>query len=53
MGGAQFLVEELCLLRESCDIAVEDAQFDPTDYACRAVAPANRVLSVTAECAAP
>jgi hypothetical protein len=52
-GGAQFLVERLCLLRQACDVAVDDAEFDPTDYACRGVPTAERVLTVTVECAAP
>ena len=51
-GGAQFLVEQICLLQEACDIMVADSEFDPTDYACRGVPPAERVLTVAAECAA-
>lgn len=52
-GGAQFLVEQLCLLQEECNIGVVDAEFDPTDYTCRGVPLAERVLAITAECAAP
>ena len=52
-GGAQYLVEQLCLLQESCVFDVSDAEFDPTDYTCRGVLAAERVLTATVECAAP
>ena len=50
-GGAQYLVEQQCLLQATCEVDVVDAEFDPTDYTCRGIAPADRVLQVTAECA--
>eukprot|EP01051_Picozoa_sp_SAG22_P001128 SAG22_NODE_41_length_25488_cov_6.133719_3_plen_299_part_00 len=52
-GGAQYLVERLCLLRTACEVSVDDAEFDPTDYACRGVPTAARVLTVEFECATP
>ena len=52
-GGAQFLVEQLCLLKKACEVDVSDAEFDPTDYTCRGVLAAERVLTATVECAAP
>ena len=51
-GGAQYLVEKLCLLQEVCSVPVDDAEFDPTDYTCRAVSEQDRVLTVSVECAA-
>jgi hypothetical protein len=52
-GGAHYLVESTCMLEEVCHVQVEDEIFDPTQYSCRAVSEENRVLTVTAECAAP
>ena len=52
-GGVQFLVEHLCLLKETCVIAADQQEIDPTNYTCRAVAVPDRVLEVSAECAAP
>ena len=52
-GGAQYLAEALCLLKEACKIQVLDAALDPAGQTCRGVAAARRVLTVAAECAAP
>ena len=52
-GGAQYLAEALCLLKEACKIQVLDAALDPAGQTCRGVAAARRVLIVAAECAAP
>ena len=48
-GGAQFVVEQLCLLREACNIKIVGVEFDPTDYACHTVSLAECVLAMTAE----
>ena len=52
-GGAQYLIEELCLLKEVCEILVRVEEFDPTDYTCRGLPAATRTLAVAAECALP
>eukprot|EP01046_Picozoa_sp_COSAG06_P033493 COSAG06_NODE_3422_length_5370_cov_2.834187_3_plen_670_part_00 len=49
-GGAQFLLEKLCMLKATCTIPVLDSVFDPAKQICRGVAAVRRVLEVVVEC---